>query len=67
MRERNFGFDSLKYRLKHDMEEKGIVVVCGLPDGLLRRRRRSPHTAERSEQWRVGEMTRTRSELTAVY
>ena len=25
--ESNFGFDSLKSRLNHDMEEKGIVVV----------------------------------------
>ena len=28
--ERNLGFDSVKSTLKHDMEEKGIVVVCGL-------------------------------------
>ena len=27
--ERNFGFDSLKSRLKSYMEEKGIVAVCG--------------------------------------
>ena len=26
--ERNFGFDSLKYRLKRDMEEKGIVACA---------------------------------------
>ena len=27
--ERNFGFDSLKSRLNHDMEEKGIVAWDG--------------------------------------
>ena len=29
--ERNFGFDSLKSRLNHDMEEKGIVAQDCLP------------------------------------
>ena len=29
--ERNFGFDSLKSRLNHDMEEKGIVARDCLP------------------------------------
>ena len=28
--ESNFGFDSLKCRLNHDMEEKGIIAVRGL-------------------------------------
>ena len=42
-----------------------ISVICGLL-GLLCRRR-CPHTTERSEQWSVGEMIWTRSELTAVY
>ena len=64
--ERNFGYDSLKSRLKRDMEEKGIVAVCGRPEELLRRCRRSLHTTERSEQWSVREITLTR-ELTAVY
>ena len=30
LRERNFGFDSLKSRLNRDVEEKQIVVICGL-------------------------------------
>ena len=30
--ERNSGFDSLKSRLDHDMEEKRIVAVCGLAE-----------------------------------
>ena len=39
------------------------------PLRLLRRQSspRSPHTTERSEQWSVGEMIWTRSELSAVY
>ena len=65
--ERNFCFDSLKSRLKRDMEEKGFVAECGLPEELLRHRRRSLHTTGRSEQWSVGEMTWTRNGLTAVY
>ena len=35
--ERHFGFDSLKSRLNPDMEEEGIVAVCGLPLEGLRR------------------------------
>ena len=35
--ERNFGFDTLKSRLKRDMEEKGIVAICSLPEELLHR------------------------------
>ena len=34
--ERNFGFDSLKSRLKRYMEEKGIVAVCGTAVSSLR-------------------------------
>ncbi|CAL8363537.1 unnamed protein product [Boreogadus saida] len=45
--ERNFGFDSLKSRMNCNMEEKWIVVVCGLPAEKLLRRR-SPHTTKRS-------------------
>ena len=33
--ERNFGFDSLKSRLNHDMEEKEIVAVCEQAAELL--------------------------------
>jgi hypothetical protein len=36
MGERNFGFDSLKSRLKRYMEEEGIVAVCGTAVGSLR-------------------------------
>ena len=34
--QRNFGFDSLKSILKQDIEEKGIVVVCGTAVSSLR-------------------------------
>ena len=34
---------------------------------LFRRCRRSLHTTEMSEQWSAGEITWTRSQLTAVY
>ena len=37
--EKNLDFDSLKSRLNHDMEEKGIVAVCrlGAPVGVHKR------------------------------
>ena len=43
---RNFGFDSLKSRLNHDMEEKGIAPQDCLPL-LLRYHRRKPATWRR--------------------
>jgi hypothetical protein len=56
-RENNFSFDSLKSKLNLIMEEKGIVAVCGLPKELLRRRRRrSLHATESSDQWSFREM-----------
>ena len=44
---------TLKQRLNCNMEEKGMVAVCGLSEELLRRHQRSLHTTERSEQWSV--------------
>ena len=63
LEERNFGFDSLKFRLNHDMEEKGIVAQDCLPTahdieagiGLYRQRAPPPHaSATSSMSWAVG-------------
>ena len=40
---RNFGFDSLKSRLNHDMKEKGIVAQDFLPLPVARTTDASPH------------------------
>jgi hypothetical protein len=91
--ERNFGFDSLKTRLKLYMEEKGIVAVCGTAVSSLRiyvislmlhcsdlsvvcglLRLDSSHCSAaggvrirpRGRNNSIGEMTWTRSELTAI-
>ena len=73
--ERNFGFDSLKSRVNRDMEEKGIVAVCGGAVSSLRGWVISPtlHCYDLSVVCGAArgvqpeEPHTTRSELTAVY